>query len=166
MEDQVAEKIEKLYIEPATEMTSENVTLDSETGSFEFDDAAATKLVLDDVEYAENFLNVLQWAAGWSLADTLYQSPASASAFDGGNVAMANVPKFLLSNHISSIVPKITQSIFYEDPPFLLRPRPGTGQDIIRAKTALFSYQFSEMEFEEEAERTIDQRLIGGLNER
>ena len=162
MSDQVEQQIQNLYQEPAPEITNDNLTLNAETDTYQFDDAAATKLVLDDLEYAENYLNVLQWASGWTLADTLYQSPASASAFDGGNVAMANVPKFLVSNHISSIVPKIMQGIFYEDPPFLLRPRAGTGQDIVRAKTALFSYQLSEMYFEEESERAVDQMALLG----
>jgi hypothetical protein len=68
----------------------------------------------------------------------------------------------LVSNHISSIVPKLMGGIFYEDPPFLLRPRPGTSQEIVRAKTALFSYQLWDMKFEEEAERGLDQMALLG----
>src|SRR5277367_3587024 len=142
------DKIEKLYVNPAAEITDDNMTLDSETDTFQFEDRAAVKLVLDDTEMAENYINVLQWASGWTLADTLYQSPASVSAFDGGNVAQANVPKFLVSNHISSIVPKLIEGIFYETPPFLLRPLPATSQEVVRAKTALFSQQLWEMKFE------------------
>src|SRR6202162_4531737 len=156
------EKIEALYVEPANEMTDDNVTWSSLTEQFEFDDKAAVKLVIDDLSFAENYINVLQWASGWTLADTLYQSPATASAFDGGNVAQANVPKFMVSNHISAIVPKLMGVIFYEDPPFLLRPRPGTTQDIVRAKTALFSYQLWDMKFEEESERALDQMALLG----
>jgi hypothetical protein len=156
------EKINALYVEPASEINADNIVRDEETGTWEFEDRAAVKLVLDDTHTADNYLNINQWAAGWTLADTLYQSPASASAFDGGNVGQANVPKFIVSNHISSIVPKLMGGIFYEDPPFLLRPLPGTSQEIVRAKTALFSCQLGEMKFEEEAERALDQMALLG----
>ena len=156
------EKMNALFVEPAPLINEENVTLDKETGTWEFDDRAAVKLVLDDTATADNYLNINQWAAGWTLADTLYQSPAAGSAFDGGNIGQANVPKFIVSNHISSIVPKLMGGIFYEDPPFTLRPLPGTSQEIVRAKTALFSAQLGEMKFEEEAERALDQMALLG----
>jgi hypothetical protein len=156
------EKINALYVEPASEITQDNISLDKETGTWEFDDRAATKLVLDDTSTADNYININQWAAGWTQADTLYQSPASSSAFDGGNIGQASVPKFMISNHISSIVPKLMGGIFYEDPPFVLRPLPGTSQQIVRAKTALFSAQLGEMKFEEESERALDQMALLG----
>jgi hypothetical protein len=153
---------EELFVTPASEFNKENVTLDKETGTWEFEDRAAVKLVVDDTSFASNYLNINQWAAGWTLADTVYQSPAMASAFEGGNVGQASVPKFMVSNHISSIVPKLMGGIFYEDPPFLLRPLPGTTQDVIRAKTALFSAQLSEMKFEDETERALNQMALLG----
>jgi hypothetical protein len=160
--EQATKDLEKRYVEPTAEITAKEMSKDPETDLTIFTDRAATQLVIDDANTAENYINVLQWASGWTLADTLYQSPAMTSAFDGGNVAQANVPKFLVSNHISSIVPKLMGGIFYEDPPFLLRPRPGTTQEIVRAKTALFSFQLWDMKFEEEAERTLDQMALLG----
>ena len=156
------QRIENLYTEPADKMTEEEIFQDSETQIQMFKDQAAVKLVLDDTETDGNYIDVLQWASGWTLSDVLYQSPASASAFDGGNVARANVPKFMVSNHISSIVPKLMGGIFYEDPPFLLRPYPGTTQEVVRAKTAMFSSQLWDMKFEEECERTLDQMALLG----
>jgi hypothetical protein len=162
MSEDLAQKAADLYLIPASEITEDNVHLDTETNTMSFEDAAALKLVLDDTQTADNYVNINQWASGWTLSDTLYQSPAASSAFDGSNVAQANVPKFLVSNHISSIVPKLMGGIFYEDPPFLLRPRPGTEQNIVRAKTALFSAQLWDMKFEEEAERMLDQMALLG----
>lgn len=161
-DDAIEQKIADLYLTPDAEITEDNVHLDPETDTMQFNDTAAVKLVLDDCSTADNYMNINQWASGWTLADTLYQSPAAASAFDGSNVAQANVPKFLVSNHISSIVPKLMGGIFYEDPPFLLRPRPNTPQDLIRAKTALFSAQLWDMKFEEESERALDQMALLG----
>lgn len=155
-------ELEQHYLDPAAEITEDNTYRDDETGTYQFDDAAALKLVLDDTQQADNYMNINQWASGWTLADTLYQSPLATSAFDGGNVAQANVPKFTVSNHISSIVPKLMGGLFSEDPPFLLRPMPGTSNDIVNAKTALFTQQLNDMKFEEECERALDQMALFG----
>jgi hypothetical protein len=162
MSEDLSVKAADLYLLPDAQITEENTSIDPETNTMEFEDAAALKLVLDDTNTADNYMNISQWASGWTLADTLYQSPQAATAFEGTNIAQANVPKFLVSNHISSIVPKLMGGIFYEDPPFLLRPRPNTKQSLIRAKTALFSAQLWDMKFEEEAERALDQMALFG----
>src|SRR6202790_789465 len=97
--------IQNLAQEPAEEITMENTHIDSETGTVQFNDTAAIKLVLDDTELADNFLNINQWASGWTMSDLLYQSPMSTdSANNGTDVATSSVPKFMVSNHISSIV--------------------------------------------------------------
>jgi hypothetical protein len=154
-------KVNDSYIDAASEITDENAHVDPETDIVVFNDTASVKLVLDDTNTADNYLNISQWANGWNMADILYQSPASASAFDGG-VGQASVPKYMVSTHISSIVPKLMGGIFYEDPPFLLRPSPNVTQELIRAKTSVFSAQLNAMGFEEEVERALDQAALLG----
>lgn len=156
------DEITKLYVEPAGEITEDNTSVDAETNILMLQAQAAVKLVLDDCASADNYININQWPSGWTLADTLYQSPAASTAFDGGNVAQANVPKFMVSNHISSIVPKVMGGIFYEKPPFELRPRPGTTQDIVEAKKALFTTQLDMMHFEEEVELFVEHMSLFG----
>ena len=151
-----------LSVDPIGDITSENMKKDPETGIFMYDDRAALKLVIDDAALADSYANINQWASGWTQSNIIYQSPQQANAFDGGNVAQANVPKFTLSNHLDSIVPKIMGGLFYEDPPFLLRPRPGTKPKVTRAKTALFSAQLWDMKFEEEIERGLEQMALLG----
>jgi hypothetical protein len=158
----VPEEISKLQVEPAAEITPENTYVDDETRILMLQAQAAVKLVLDDTAAADNYININQWPSGWTLADTLYQSPAASTAFDGGNVAQANVPKFMVSNHISSIVPKVMGGIFYEKPPFELRPRPGTTQNIVEAKKALFTTQIDMMHFEEEVELFTEHMSLFG----
>lgn len=153
---------EELNLQPVDQITPEDVTLDEATLTLLFKDRAALKLVLDDAQTADNYMNINSWAAAWTLADTLFQSPAGASAFDGGNVSQANVPKFTVSNHISSIIPRLMGGIFYEDPPFMLRPLPGTTQEVVRWKSAIFSAQLEQMGFEEESERALDQMALLG----
>lgn len=161
-EQDQALKAEALYIQPASEITNADMHVDEKTDTVQFNDTAAVKLVIDDTTAADNYINIQQWANGWTMADLLYQSPATQSAFDGGNVGQASVPKYMVSNHISSIVPKLMGGIFYEDPPFLLRPRPNTKEEIVTAKTAIFAAQLGLMHFEEEVERTLEQAALLG----
>lgn len=157
-----AETLERRAVDPAGNITSENMHKDPETGAYMYDDRAAVKLVIDDAARADTYANINQWASWWTESLILYQSPRNASAFDGGGVSQANVPKFTLSNHISSIVPKIMEGLFYEDPPFLLRPRPGTKQDVTRAKTALFATQMWDMKFQTQLRRGTEQMALLG----
>jgi len=161
-DQRIAQKIHDLYIEPAAQITADNTSIDEETNTITYNDSAAVKLVIDDAERVDTYLNIQQWANGWTMADLLYQSPATQSAFDGGNQGQASVPKYMVSNHISSIVPKVMEGIFYEEPPFLLRPRPNTKQEVVTAKTAIFSAQLDAMHFEEEVERALEQCALLG----
>ena len=133
---------------PAAEITEKNIHLDPETNTYQFDDDAMLKLIIDDAAAYDSWMNLQQWASNWMQADLLLQSPSS--SFDG--IAGMTCPKFTLSNHLSAIVPKVMGGIFYEDPPFLLRPRPKTKQEVITGKTALFAYQFDQMNLVEECE--------------
>jgi len=157
-----AEVLESRSVDPVGEITSKNMHEDPETGVVMYDDEAALKLVINDAKRADQFININEVSAQWIDANIIYQSPQDATAFEGAAVAQANVPKFTLSNHMSSITPKILEGLFYEDPPFLLRPRPGTSQDVTRAKTALFSAQLWDMKFEEEIEYGLDQMALLG----
>ena len=144
---------------PVAEIKRENVRLDPDTRKYQFDDEAMLKLILDDASAADNYMNInSQWSAGWTQSIVLQQSPQS--SFDG--IGGLTVPKFTLSNHLSAIIPKLTGGLFYADPPMLLRPRPGTDPQIVRAKEALFSFQFDEMQFEEEVEAGLEQMALLG----
>jgi hypothetical protein len=140
-------------VQPAATINQDNFQLDPETNTYLPDDEAALKIILEDRDRADNFINIQQWASNWLQSDILRQSPST--SFDG--IAGMTVPKFTLSNVISAVVPKMVGGLFYEKPPFLLRPRPGTKQNVVQAKTALFSYQMDQMKLEEQAERCIDQ---------
>lgn len=150
--------------EPIAEILPENLRTDS-SGTLLYDDEAACKLVLDAVSDGDAWMNQQNWPAGWSNNYIIYQSPTSAGCFDGGNGnSSANVPNYLVSNLCDTNVPKVMGGLFYESPPFLLRPRPGTTQDMVQAKTALFAYQLDDMHFEEETELTVLQgALIGTM---
>lgn len=145
-------------IQPVAEIQSKDVTLDPKTGTYQFSDEAMLKLILDDTKISDAWMNQQQWASKWEQSDLLYQSPTS--SFDG--IAGMSVPKFTVSNICNAVVPKIMGALFYDSPPFVLRARPGTANEVIRAKTAVFSFQLDDMSFEEEIEVGWDQNVLLG----
>jgi hypothetical protein len=52
--------------------------------------------------------------------------------------------------------------IFYEMPPFLIRPRPSTSQTTARAKVALYGALFDECNFEDVSERSLEDMTTFG----
>jgi hypothetical protein len=126
----------------------------TETG-YQYTDEAAVEICMRDMDSWFAFVNSTNWAARWTDADTLVQSPQSMSPWGQGIGTKACVPNFLLSDTLDAVVPKIVWGMTYEDPPFLLRPRPGTSDDVIRAKTAIFSYQLEDMGWTETLESSI-----------
>lgn len=142
----------------AAEITEKDIRKDPDTGVILFDDEAATRLVLDDLSASDAYININNWAAKWTDADEVYQSPTG-FCFDGG---VSCVPSFMVSDHMSAIVPKMVEGLFYGDPPFLLRPSPKVSVNVVRAKAALFTFQLQQMGWEEECERAIEQQALLG----
>lgn len=104
-------------IKPVNEITQDTIKERTADGGFLLNDEAAVKLVVDDTNRCDAWMNLNQWASGWTQSAIIYQSPAQASAFEGTSTARANVPKYTVSNHISAIIPKIVGGMFYDDPP-------------------------------------------------
>jgi hypothetical protein len=132
-------------INPAHEIVQSDLRT-TETGHL-YSDEAALAIAVRDMDTCDAFIMQNQWAARWIDSDTLVQSPISMSPWGQGIGTRASVPNFLLSNTIDAICPKIVGGLTYEDPYFELKPRPGTPEAMIRAKTALFSYQLDDMDF-------------------
>ena len=135
------------------EITRKDVTI-QESG-YTYTDEAAVAIVMRDMDTWFAYINQTKFSARWDAADTLVQSPESMSPWGQGIGPRTCVPNFLLSNTLDVVVPKIVGGLTYEDPPFLLRPRPGTTQETIRAKTAIFAYQLEDMNFPETLEMAV-----------
>lgn len=128
----------------------------------EYTDMAALKLVVQDAARTDAWLAEKQWSLHWRETDILYQSPRNLSAWEGTTVTRANVSRFTVASHVNSIQPQMMSGIFYEDPPFVLRPRPRTKQNVVKAKTALFSMLLAEMNFQQECDNgTLSQVNFG-----
>jgi hypothetical protein len=121
-----------------------------------YTDEGAIKLVEGDVARAQAYLDQKQWNLHWRESDVLYQSPRTNAQFEGSTVARANISRFTVASYTNSLVPGMKAGIFYEKPPFVIRPRPGQSQQTIRAKSALYDALLDEIDFESECERALE----------
>jgi hypothetical protein len=121
-----------------------------------YTDDAAVQLVIQDARRARTYLDQKQWNLHWREADVLYQSPRTNQSFEGSTVARANISRFTVAKHVNSLVPAMKGGIFYEMPPFLIRPRPAMNQATARAKTAVYAALFDKCKFETVSERALE----------
>src|ERR1700761_3542455 len=153
----------------ATLQTSVNMSGDIQSSDITFKNGvpklteeAALMLVVQDSERSENFVSQQQWGLLWRESDILYQCPRSIQQWEGITVTRANVQRFTVATHVNSIVPQLMGGLFYETPPFVLRPRPGTSQDTIRQKTSVLAACLDLADFKENTEAgTFNYALFG-----
>jgi len=135
---------------------SEDVELNGPLLAPRYTDDAAVELVIQDAMRARTYLDQKQWNLHWREADVLFQSPRTNQSFEGSTVSRANISRFTVAKHCNSLVPAMKGGIFYETPPFLIRPRPGTSQNTARAKTALYGTLLDDADFESESELALE----------
>jgi hypothetical protein len=118
---------------------------------------AELALVVGATRKAEQFVSGKQWTLLWRDADLLYQSPRPMSTYENTYVLEPNVQRFTVAKVCNAVTPQLYKGLFYADPPFLLRPRPGTTQQVIDAKAAIFSYLLDECKFKTETKWGLEQ---------
>jgi hypothetical protein len=119
-------------------------------------------LVVQSAQMAKNYIEKNQWALLWRDADLLYQSPRPMSVYDNTYVLEPNVQRFTVAKVVNSVVPQLYKGLFYDDPPMLLRPRPGTPQEVIDAKTSLFSFILDQCGFKTQTKWGLEQMAFLG----
>jgi hypothetical protein len=121
-----------------------------------YTDDAAVALTIQDARKARIFLDQKQWNLHWREADVLFQSPRTNQAFEGSTVSKANVSRFTVAKHVNSLVPAMKSGIFYEMPPFLIRPRPSTSQRTAYSKQVLYGTLMDNCDFEQTSEHALE----------
>lgn len=128
----------------------------------QFSDDAALKIVVQDTLKAEAYETTKMWVAGWGSANALYQSPFTARYWDGTSVERSSIPFFTLASAVNSLVPQIINGLFFENPPFILTPRPRTSAEASRAVGDILGFQFEDINVREELRLgTINALLFG-----
>jgi hypothetical protein len=127
-----------------------------------WDDRTALNIVLKDADRAENFEATKSWVLGWTTAGTLYQAPVVTRFWEGTQVERANIPFFTLATVVNSLAPQIIKGLFYDDPPFLAQPKPGTSAQVARANAAIIAWQLEEMNIREHLRLGVMNCLLYG----
>lgn len=137
-----------------------NGTLDKQDFTLEGDlktVSAALTLVVQSAQQAKAFIANRQWTLLWRDADLLYQSPRPMTVYENTYVLEPNVQRFTVAKVCNAVVPQLYKGLFYDDPPMLLRPRPGTSQKVVDAKTALFSFVLDQCQFKTQTKWGLEQ---------
>lgn len=124
-----------------------------EMGPPELDNDAALRLVVQDAGQFDSWDQTQAWRTWWREAEILYQAPRNVSAWEGSNVTRANVVRFTVAKHVNSIAPQMYNGLFFDSPPFKLRPRPGTKEYTTRAWEAVLAAVLDLMDFSSTVKR-------------
>jgi hypothetical protein len=127
-----------------------------------YTDDAAVKLTIQDAGRGKTTLDQRQFNLHLREADVLFQSPRTNSNFEGSTVSRANISRFTVAKHTNSLVPTMKAGIFYETPPFVIRPRPGADQNTARAKSALYGALMDSCDFEGTSEEALEYMTVFG----
>lgn len=124
--------------------------------------AGELALVVQSAAQAKAYIANRQWTLLWRDADLLYQSPRPMTVYENTYVLEPNVQRFTVAKVVNSVVPQLYKGLFYDDPPMLMRPRPGTSQEVVDAKTALFSFIMDNCEFKTQTKWGLEQMAFLG----
>ena len=114
-------------------------------------------LVVQSAAMAKAFIANRQWTLLWRDADLLYQSPRPMTVYENTYVLEPNVQRFTVAKVCNAVVPQLYKGLFYDDPPMLMRPRPGTSQKVVDAKTAIFSFILEQCQFKTQTKWGLEQ---------
>lgn len=114
-------------------------------------------LVVQSAAKAKAFIANRQWTLLWRDADLLYQSPRPLTVYENTYILEPNVQRFTVAKVCNAVVPQLYKGLFYDDPPMLMRPRPGTSQKVVDAKTALFSFVLDNCQFKTQTKWGLEQ---------
>ena len=124
--------------------------------------AGELALVVQSAANAKAYIANRQYTLLWRDADLLYQSPRPMTVYENTYVLEPNVVRFTVAKVCNAVVPQLYKGLFYDDPPMLMRPRPGTSQEVIDAKSALFSFILDNCQFKTQTKWGLEQMAFLG----
>ena len=128
----------------------------------EIDNGAALQLICQDAINTEAWLQLNYFSLRWREADALYQSPPGILLWEGTTVPRSNVNRFVVLETVTALHSQIMNGLFYENPPFVLRPRPAENQNSTRAISSLIATEMDQMKLREETDWGLHSALLFG----
>lgn len=126
------------------------------------DEQAELSMVVRSAEIAEGWIGDNVWKMYWRDAITLYNNPRPLETFGDTYILAPNVQRWTIATTVNSVIPSLKKGMFYSDPPFLSRPRPGTSKTIVDAKTAVARYVLDKTNFKNEVSEAFEQFALLG----
>jgi hypothetical protein len=153
-------QIEQDGANPSRQLTVEDYNSTGELETL----GADLALVVGSASKAESFVSSKQYNLLWRDSDILYNSPRPMSVYENTYVLEPNVQRFTVAKTVNAITPSLFKGLFYADPPMVIRPRPGTSQDLVYAKTAMASYLLDACKFKTETKWGLEQMGLLGTS--
>jgi len=125
-------------------------------------DLTALKIVLGDMSIAENYVYENSLYSAWARADRLYEFYVPMYFWEGTTQPRAHLGVPLVYEHVNSLLPQAVDSLFFDNPPFAVFPRPGTGMPAARANQHILSWELEETHFKQEIESFAESCLLYG----
>src|ERR1035441_10940326 len=154
-----------MQIETDNENPSRQLTAEDYSSVGELETLGADlALVVGSASKAESYASSKQWNLLWRDSDMLYQSPRPMEVYENTYILSPNVQRFTVAKTVNAIVPSLYKGLFYADPPMIIRPRPGTTEDLVLAKTAMASYLLDACGFKKETKWGLEQMGLLGTS--
>lgn len=125
---------------------------------------AAAKIVLQDFERCETWLSSKQWALRWRESQLRYEPPRTISFWENTNVPRSSLNVYTVAQIVQSILAKVMEGLFSDDPPFTVTARRSTRAEEARAITHLLHFQTEDCDFRRELEDGAADAVLFGTS--
>lgn len=123
---------------------------------------AELAMVVQSAQIAEAWIADNVWKMYWRDAIVLYNNPRPLEVFENTYMLAPNVQRWTIATTVNAVIPALKKGMFYSDPPFIARPRPGTSKDIVDAKSAVMRYILDKTNFRNEVNEALEQFALMG----
>ncbi len=118
-------------------------------------DEDALRIVVQDANAAEQFLQTKSLPTTWNTADDLYRARVTPDTWPNSQVQRSALPMPVVLEAIETLIPQTHMAFFSDAQPFLLDPKGKTKQECARCMAKLVSWAICETGFEEEIRKCL-----------
>jgi hypothetical protein len=125
-------------------------------------DDVAMKIVIQDANLGERYLNSKTLPNEWNLADDLFRAYVPPKSWPNSNIARSNIPVPLVMETIGALLPQCHMAYFSDPQPFLLDAKGKTSPQAARVTAKVLGWAIDCSGFEEEIRKALKGALLYG----
>jgi hypothetical protein len=141
----------------------EPVTAAEATDKNTENDLKVLKIVLQDIQKAEEYIQSKRLPATWNDFDDLYRAYVISKTWPGSDVPRSNLGMPIILEAIEEVLPQIWMAYFAEKQPFLLDPIGATTPQAAKAAAKLVNWSIKVSGFKEEIRLALKSSLQYGF---